>query len=210
MCNRVRRWYCAAFDAMNAHPSASEIEQFHRSQQLTVAPQLESDRLRLREWRSEDLAPMVRMYTDPETMRHLGGPQTPEEIEAFFHVRIERWRNHGWGAWALELRDKTGIVGVIGYGPPKPPFEELDACLDFGWLLAKEYWGQGFATEAAMVALAWGFDDRNLARVIATPDASNHASRHVCEKLHMTQTTLVGPIVVYSVDRSQWCGSPPP
>jgi RimJ/RimL family protein N-acetyltransferase len=175
---------------------------------MTVAPELQTDRLRLRHWCPEDLEPVVRMYTDPETMRHLGGPQTRAEIEAFFPVRIERWRTKGWGAWALELRARPGIIGVIGYGPPKPPFEELEDCLDFGWLLDKEHWGQGFATEAAEVALAWGFDERNLARVLATPDASNQSSRRICDKLHMVPAASVGPIVVYSIDRGQWQARP--
>ena len=186
----------------------SDLESFRRSQRLEVAPEITTNRLRLRAWRSEDLDPLVRMYTDEEIMRHLGGPQTREEIEAFFPVRIERWRTQGWGAWAMELKETPGIIGVLGYGPPKAPFEEREGFLDFGWLLDKDCWGKGFATEAAQAALTWGFEDRHIVCVLATPDASNQGSRHVCEKLNMRPITTVDPIVVYSIDHHQWIAQP--
>jgi RimJ/RimL family protein N-acetyltransferase len=182
----------------------NDRELFRAARKLTAAPKLTSERLILRAWQPEDIEGLVRMYGDVETMQHLDGPQSREEIMEFFPVRIERWQAEGWGAWAVELKDQPGIMGVVGYGPPRAPFEGYDACLDFGWLIDKEDWGRGLATEAARLALVWGFEERHLAHVLATPDSSNQSSRRLCEKLSMSHLISEGSNVIYSVSREDW------
>jgi RimJ/RimL family protein N-acetyltransferase len=91
---------------------------------------------------------------------------------------------HGFGLWAAELRSTGDFTGFIGLNIPTfdAPFTP---CVEIGWRLAPEFWGQGIATEGARAVLHHAFTALALPEIVAFTVPANHRSRRVMEKLAM-------------------------
>lgn len=146
--------------------------------------ELTTPRLRLRRWRPADLEPFAAMNDDPVVMeffpRRLDLAETRQMIG-----RIEAgFERHGFGLWAVEV---PGVAGFIGYvGLSVPVFEAaFTPCVEVGWRLASMHWGQGYATEGAQAALAYGFGTLGLREVVSFTVPANVRSRAVMERLGM-------------------------
>jgi RimJ/RimL family protein N-acetyltransferase len=94
------------------------------------------------------------------------------------------WESHGFGLWALERRDRGRFIGFVGLSVPGFT-AHFTPCVEIGWRLERAAWHQGFATEAARAALAFGFSTLGLGRVVSFTAAENRASRRVMERLGM-------------------------
>src|SRR5687768_10752596 len=140
-------------------------------------PVLETDRLTLRMWREEDFEPYAEMCADPEIMRYLGG-KTLNRLEAWRHMAffIGHWDLLGYGHWAVEEKGSGRFAGRVGFLNPVdwPGFE-------IGWTLGRNFWGKGYATEAAARALQFAFDDLDRNHVISLIHPANKASIRVAE-----------------------------
>lgn len=99
--------------------------------------------------------------------------------------RIEaKFEAQGFGLWAVEVRGVSSFAGFIGLSVPS--FEtHFTPCVEIGWRLARERWGQGYATEGAVAALRYGFATLGLAEIVAFTAPGNARSRRVMEKLGM-------------------------
>ncbi len=118
-------------------------------------------------------------------MRYFPSVLTREESDSLIQ-RIERhFKLHNFGLFAAELRNTQEFVGFIGLSVPgfEAPFQPA---VEIGWRLAKRYWGQGLATEGALAALLYGFDELGLQEIVSFTVPENVASRRVMEKLGMT------------------------
>jgi ribosomal-protein-alanine N-acetyltransferase len=148
-------------------------------------PELRTARLILRPWRDEDLAYFAGLNADPRVMEHL--PQTLDRAESdLLAARIRgHFSRHGYGLWALEA---PGVASFLGFtGLCIPSFDEhFTPCVEIGWRLAWEYWGRGYATEAARASLAYGFQTLGLDEIVAMTVPRNTRSRRVMEKLEMS------------------------
>ena len=92
----------------------------------------------------------------------------------------------GWGCWAVELKAESAFIGFIALA--EPSFEaHFTPCVEIGWRLAKEHWGQGLATEGARAVLDFAFDRLGLDEVVSFTAATNAPSRRVMEKLGMSR-----------------------
>lgn len=164
-------------------------------------PLLETDRLTLRMWREQDFEPYAEMCADPEIMRYLGG-KTLNRFEAWRHMAflIGHWDLLGYGHWAVEEKASGAFAGRVGFLNPAdwPGFE-------IGWTLGRNFWGKGYATEAARRALQFGFDDLNRSHVISLIHPDNKASIRVAERLGEKlegNTELLGhDVLIYGIDR---------
>jgi len=147
--------------------------------------ELRTDRLLLRRWRLADRVPFAALNADPRVMEYFPGPVSREESDAMA-ARIEaHFEQHGFGLWAVEIADITPFAGFIGLNVPR--FEaHFTPCVEIGWRLAAEFWGQGFATEGARAALAFGFETLRLDEIVSITVPANRRSRRVMEKLGMT------------------------
>lgn len=153
---------------------------------MKLPRELPTDRLLLRWWKPEDRAPFYQLNADPAVNEFLTGPFTRDESD---HVaaRIEtHFEQHGFGWWAVEIPERVPFIGFVGLSVPhyKAPFTP---CVEVGWRLDREYWGQGYATEAARAALKFGFETLKLDEIVAMTVPANHRSRNVMEKLGMTR-----------------------
>ncbi len=148
--------------------------------------EIRTPRLLLRRWNDDDLVPLSEINADPEVMRWIGDgstldlDQTAEEIERW----EEEWDEEGFGPFAVELLASGELIGVVGLSVPEYLPEVMPA-VDIRWRLGRQYWGQGYASEAAQATLEFALQDRGLDRVIAVNRAGNEESENVIRKLGM-------------------------
>jgi RimJ/RimL family protein N-acetyltransferase len=147
---------------------------------------IETPRLRLRQWREDDLAPFAALNTDPEVMRFFEEPLSHERSDAWARAIAAVIEDQGWGLWALERRDTGEFIGFTGLQVPRHELP-FNPCVEVGWRLARSAWGQGFATEAGRASLAHAFGPLDLDEVVSMTAVTNVPSRRVMERLGMAR-----------------------
>jgi RimJ/RimL family protein N-acetyltransferase len=147
---------------------------------------IETERLLLRDWQPSDAEPFAVLNADPEVTRYLRGPVPRAESDELIARIRAHWRDHGFGLYAVEVKETRDFAGFIGLAVPSFLPDVLPA-VEVGWRLAREHWGSGYATEGARACLDHGFGDLGLRQVISIIDPRNAASVRVAEKLGMTR-----------------------
>ncbi|WP_375428108.1 GNAT family N-acetyltransferase [uncultured Sphingomonas sp.] len=143
-----------------------------------------TERLLLRDWQDEDVAPFHAMSQDAEVMRYLGPPTTIEQAWDVKRRMNERQAELSYCFWALERRADRSFIGFCGLLPAKPPIEGE---VEIGWRLAREAWRQGYAREAAAATLAWTWSSTDLPSVAAITVPANRRSWRLMERLDMVR-----------------------
>lgn len=176
---------------------------------------LETERLVMRSWREEDLAPFHAICSDPQVMATLGPVMDRAETRALIARAQAREEQHGHTFWALERREDARLIGWCGVirGSAGPVEDKAE----IGWRLASDCWGKGYATEAARASLDWLFANLPDDAAWAITNTDNLRSRGVMERLGMSyQPTLDfdhpmlapdDPLlrhVAYALARSHW------
>jgi len=146
-------------------------------------------RLRLRQWRSSDHAPFAQLNADPRVMEFFPSPLTREQSDALADRCGSLINERGWGLWAVELKADSSFIGFVGLHIPTAQLP-FSPCTEIGWRLAFDYWGYGFATEAAQEALRIGFEVLGLEEIVSFTTVANRRSRAVMERLGMTERGL--------------------
>jgi RimJ/RimL family protein N-acetyltransferase len=148
---------------------------------------MRTERLILRAWRDEDLPLWAAMNADARVMEHFPKLLDRAESDAMAGRVRESHALRGFGLMAVEVPGVTPFAGFVGLSVPR--FEaHFTPCVEIGWRLGHAYWGQGYATEAARVTMADGFERLGLAEIVAMTAVGNTRSRHVMEKLGMTRS----------------------
>ena len=80
--------------------------------------ELTTERLLLRQWRDDDLAPFAALNADPEVMRYFAAPLTRAQSGAFLKRAYSTIYREGWGLWAVEVRDGAPLIGFVGLNSP--------------------------------------------------------------------------------------------
>ena len=118
-------------------------------------------------------------------MRYFPSTMTREESDAFAAFVRAGIEARGWGLWAVEVVDVDPFVGFVGLNVPS--FEaHFTPAVEIGWRLLRRAWGNGYATEAARAAAAFGFDELGLEEIVSFTTVANAPSRRVMERLGMT------------------------
>jgi RimJ/RimL family protein N-acetyltransferase len=101
--------------------------------------------------------------------------------------RIEdHFRDHGFGLYALELRQERVFVGFAGLS--MPTFQaHFTPCVEIGWRLSAEHWGRGLATEAAGAVVRHAFESLAMDALVSFTVPANIRSRRVMEKIGMAR-----------------------
>jgi len=149
-------------------------------------PVIETERLRLRPFRSPDGTAFAAMNADPAVMAYFPSTMTRPESDALL-ARIElAWERDGHGLWAVASRDDDTWLGMTGLAAPN--FDAaFTPCVEVGWRYPESSWGQGYATEAGRAALDYGFDVLGLDEIVSFTTVANTRSRAVMERLGMTR-----------------------
>lgn len=145
---------------------------------------LSSDRIRLRRWRDEDRDAFAAMNSDARVMEFFSNRLNRAESDAMVDYLQKYLDQHGFGLWAVEVPGVAPFIGFTGLNVPR--FNaHFTPCVEIGWRLAFEHWGHGYATEAARLALGYGFGTLALPEVVSFTSVTNHRSRAVMERLGM-------------------------
>ncbi len=171
-------------------------------------PTLTTDRFVLRAFRESDVPALTALHSDPDVMRFLrpnGEIETrPRQAWDYMAVQMGHWLLKGYGKWALADRATDELIGRVGYFDP--PYEWPG--LELGWTLSRGVWGQGYATQAAQLALDWGFETLGTDEILSAINPDNSASIRVAERLGLTYVRddqLQGmPCRLYALTRGAW------
>jgi RimJ/RimL family protein N-acetyltransferase len=172
-----------------------------------------TERLLLRQWRDADLEPFAVLNADPEVMRYFPASLARDESDDLAERIRASIEADGWGLWAVEVVGGAPFTGFVGLNRPRFEAHFMPA-VEVGWRLAREHWGRGYATEAAVAALSFGFERLDLDEVVAMTTPDNVRSQRVMERLDMTRDPaddFVHPVgmqhVLYRLSRGAWCES---
>jgi len=172
----------------------------------TVVVVLEGERLLLRPLAMTDLDDIVALYADPEVTRFIRRLERSAAIERLRDNERE-WSERGHGMFAVLDRISARFLGRAGL-KYWPQFDETE----LGWVLRRDAWGQGYATEAARACLDWGFSALPVPYLTAMIDPSNAASIRVARRLNMAplrnDRLLQSEVVVYGLSRDYWPPEP--
>jgi RimJ/RimL family protein N-acetyltransferase len=149
------------------------------------APHIETPRLLLRQWRSDDIPRLVELNQNVELMQLIGGVRTPEQTAKEIDDDAVLLALRGFGRWAVERKDTKEFVGRIGLRPvgfdvPYGPN------LSLAWRLHPQHQNQGFATEAAREVAKYAFEILELNQLVSLTRANNRPSLRIMEKLGLT------------------------
>jgi RimJ/RimL family protein N-acetyltransferase len=148
---------------------------------MTIPLPIETDRLLIRFFESDDLDAIASIYGDPEVMRHVytgvldrGG--TVELLGAYRRMQDE----HGFSAWAVVEKATGTLVGDAGFG-----LYEATGEPELGYTLARSAWGRGYGVEAARACASAAFAHLPNRRLLATIEPENERSLRLAERLGM-------------------------
>lgn len=168
---------------------------------------IQTPRLVLRELTDDDHAALFEMYQDPRMNRFIGGPPPPRE-EYWRRVR-ETWpayyARHGFGLWATVRREDGRLMGRCGLLSQEV---EGERHVEVAYALAPEFWGRGYATEAALASRDHAFRTLEVPHVISLILADNTPSIRVAGRNGMTFWKTADfrgwHVRVYRITRAEW------
>jgi RimJ/RimL family protein N-acetyltransferase len=166
------------------HILGRDSSAFNLGSGMNSVIELRTPRLLLRHWRAEDREPFAQLNSDPRVMEHFPALLSRAESDA----RVERiethFQMHGFGLWAVEAPGVAPFLGFVGLAVPA--FEAaFTPCVEIGWRLTADYWGQGYATEGARRVMQYAFESLHLPEIVSFTVPANIRSRRVMEKLGM-------------------------
>jgi ribosomal-protein-alanine N-acetyltransferase len=141
-------------------------------------------RIRLRRWRDEDREAFAAMNSDARVMEFFRSRLSRIESDAMVDRIQKHFGEHDFDLWAIEVSGVAPFIGFAGLAVARFS-AHFTPCVEVGWRLAFEHWGRGYATEAARLALGYGFGTLALSEVVSFTSATNQRSRAVMERLGM-------------------------
>ena len=144
-----------------------------------IIPTIETERLRLREWRISDFDGFLALKTDKELQKYyLGGTRSKEQAWDDFCVISGQWVLRGVGIFLIADRKTDEAIGFTGFWFP------LDQDVpELCWALFPGNMGKGYATEAAIAARKWVYERRSFSRLVSYIHPDNKTSCAVAERL---------------------------
>jgi RimJ/RimL family protein N-acetyltransferase len=175
-----------------------------------------TERLTLRRWQESDRKPFAGLNADSRVMEFMPGLLNETESNAFADRIEDHFHEHGFGLCAVEVSSTRSFIGFVGLSVPTFG-AEFTPCVEIGWRLSADSWGQGFATEGAQAMVRHAFEVIGLESLVSFAVPANIRSRRVMEKLGMTHDPrddfdypklpeghALRRHVFYRLSRSQW------
>ena len=180
---------------------------------------IETERLYLRQWQASDFAIFAEMNADPEVMKYFPKLLSATMSDVIANKCQQLIKDNGWGFWAVSLKDCSeqihAFIGFVGLNQTHADLH-FAPCVEIAWRLRKEFWGQGYATEAARASLTFAFTELVLDEVVAFTAVINQRSQLIMERIGMTDTQdnfyhpaldanhPLAEHVLYKITRQQW------
>ncbi|MCG9970617.1 GNAT family N-acetyltransferase [Christiangramia crocea] len=147
-----------------------------------------SARLGFRNWQETDLDKLYKINSDKRVMEFFPSIVSREDTKHFISRMKEMLTAHGFCYFAVEKLNTGEFVGFTGLAEQN--YESVvTPCIDIGWRLDAEYWGQGFATEGAKACLDYGFKDLDIEKIRSIAPVINKRSIQVMKKIGMEKHT---------------------
>jgi RimJ/RimL family protein N-acetyltransferase len=147
---------------------------------------IETNRLVLRRWREADREPFADLNGDPQTLVFFPSTLTRAESDALVDRIEARFEAHGYGLWALEVKESGQFIGFTGLAP-MPDDVPGGGGTEIGWRLARHAWHHGYATEAALAARDVAFSGVGLTELWSMTAVLNTPSQAVMRRIGMTE-----------------------
>ena len=148
-------------------------------------------RLRLRRPRLSDAPAIFEYASDPDVARYADWPISTSiaSVQERLHLRGHEWDSGAEFNWVLTLPPDDRAIGGIAC-------TVSGHAAEFGYLVARGFWGNGYATEAACAIVEWVLSVRSVWRLSATCDVENLASVRVLEKAGLTREAILRRAIV--------------
>jgi ribosomal-protein-alanine N-acetyltransferase len=170
---------------------------------MNMDPVFTSKRLFFREFTPEDWELIYELNSDPEVVKYLHEPQTTPEVakDVLANTIIPQYRKYNHGRWALFTIEANEFIGWCGL-----KYRAEAGIVDLGYRFKKKFWGFGYATEAAIRSVEYGFEVLQLPKLFGAAHVDNIASQKVLEKagLHFVGTSIIDNCLTktYEIERS--------
>jgi RimJ/RimL family protein N-acetyltransferase len=147
---------------------------------------LETRRTRLRPFNMDDLDRAHQQFdTHPDVWRYDPGyPPSRDHRRRWLIYRIQEFQMHGFGCRAIELKANGELIGACGLELGLRKDRRFSTpVLELYYRLGREYWGQGYATEAVLETIRHAFSDLHVEQLIAHASEDNKASIALLERV---------------------------
>ena len=147
---------------------------------------IETPRLILRPWQEGDVLPYYRLNQDPKVVEFLPSSITIDQTKSFIKKMNQQLVERDYTFWAVELKDGGDLLGFVGLNDTD--FEaSFTPAVEIAWRLASQYWGFGYATEAAKAVFDYGYKELNLKEIVSFTVPENKRSIRVMEKIGLSR-----------------------
>jgi len=172
---------------------------------------LQTARLVLRRFTSEDLAWLSALYADPRVASQIGGVRAAEETRSLLEQRILAYytAHPGLGVWMTVRRDTSEPIGMHLLN-----HIQGETLIQVGYALLPPYWNQGYATEMAVAVLRYGYQQMGLPQIVAIASLDNTSSHRVLLKARLQRRgersfphpvyAKQGPLAFFESERAAW------
>ena len=156
---------------------------------MSIPLPIECERVLVRPFVTDtDSDSMLAVYGDPEVMRFIPGGALSDiaAVRSVLDVYTRAQQDQGFSSWALVEREGGRLIGDVGFGIFEPTGD-----IELGYTLAREFWGRGYALEAASACLATASIHLSASRIVAVVDEANAPSLRVAERLGMRKVDAI-------------------
>ncbi len=167
---------------------------------------IETERLLLREMTEDDFDALYAILSDAETMRYYPQPYDEAGVRRWIAWCRDSYAKHGFGLWAVTLKDTGEFIGDCGISLQPIHGEWLP---EVGYHIRKDHWRKGYASEAAAACIRLAFERFDFPAVYSYMNADNEPSYRTAMKNGMSQVDEYvddhhGCLRVFAIDRNTW------
>ena len=159
---------------------------------MEINPKIETKRLYLRPIKEDDDKDFFELDSNPKVHEFLGNnPVTSiEESRGYIKSILQQYKDYGIGRLAMIKKDTGEFIGWSGLKFEREVRKEFDY-YDLGYRLKEKFWGHGYATEAAIASLHYGFNDLKLKEICAAAHERHTVSNIILKKIAICNFIII-------------------
>jgi RimJ/RimL family protein N-acetyltransferase len=165
---------------------------------------IETKRLILREYTYDDYDELYKILSDSEVMKYYPKPYDEKGTRRWIEWSLENYKNHGFGWWAIVLKETNEFIGDCGITIQNINNKMLP---EVGYHLSKCHWRKGYAKEAGKAVIKWAFENTKLDELYSYMNAENVASYSTAASIGMTKIDEFYDedehLYVYKIEKNQ-------